>query len=450
LPPPDRTPVIRRTNSLFEALQRTSATGTARVAGRNPSTPGRVNYDPSRDPRTGLGAGPPRTWLDHPRAGFPNERARMAADEATEEAEQEAEDQRGRDERNRQRRRTQLAEELRTSAAQRFYLDGRLVQEVTLYDAEGNPVVVQFEGGFGQGSGFASPLAHLDTEGSGAGFDRPIGLTSAQRAQQEAMVAGRGATFSVLNLPDLGEGNQAFLMTVGPRTDAAGAPIPPGEQDLRAGGRNASQRTDAERGPSQNMMTLQNGVQWFRNLSRKDPEAYGEMVDLLVGAGYLSEEVARRSVYTRDAGSAFAYAAADAAENYQAGSRDDFYTFLQKSRGDAEGARGSGYQPVTRSFTDPTELAQTARTAAEDMLGRSLTDEETARFASHFRGLETAMYDQIDAAGRASGTATVVNPSSTGQAEAMLRAPEYNAERARQLTGEYMDSFTQLIFGGLG
>jgi hypothetical protein len=200
-----------------------------------------------------------------------------------------------------------------------------------------------------------------------------------------------------------------------------------------------------------NAMTVAGGVTWFRQLAHNDPSAYDELVDKLVGSGYLSQDDARHGAYTIKAGQAAGMAMIDAAQNMESGGTDDLRTFLQKQADDVAAntkkARAAAYQPAQRTFTDPAQVMATARAAAEKMLGRSLTDAEAQTFASQFQGTENEQYDKIDAAGYAGGSATVINPDAGGEAEQMLRGPQYDAERTKQMTGGYMDALKQLIGG---
>lgn len=325
----------------------------------------------------------------------------------------------------------------KAAASQQIYVDGRLVTVYNVFDADGNPIQIETLGGY-------------RTDGSADAIEGRAGLTPGQRREVEGRSASRQATFSVLGIEDV-EQSERFIMSRGERLDEDGV----GFYDTERGKAIEEERLTKRRNPrspsqsnATNMMTVGGGVTWFRNLSRTDPDAYAEMVDLLVGSSYLDKEDARKSVYTRAVGRAFAYAAADAAENVKAGGEEDLRTFLQQIQGDVDGvADDDDYVPVNRSYIDPTALASTARSAAEELLGRSLSDEEAARFSSRFRGLEDGYYDQIDAAGRSKTGARVADPNATGQAEAFLRSPEYDAERTKQLTGNYMDAFRQLVGG---
>lgn len=201
----------------------------------------------------------------------------------------------------------------------------------------------------------------------------------------------------------------------------------------------------------QNRMTIESGVAWLANLSVKDPAAYDEMIDKLRGAGYLSdaEAQAARGGFSTTVAGAFAVAARDVAvvNGQPDGANITLAQFLDRKSGANQDAEAEAYVPVDRTFTDPAALAATARSAAQTLLGRSLSAAEEQQFLGHFRGLENGVFDQMDAAGRAKGSATVTTPSAGGQAEAFTRDPKFDAERGQQLIGSYVDSLSRLLMG---
>lgn len=243
-----------------------------------------------------------------------------------------------------------------------------------------------------------------------------------------------------------------FVMSIGTRRGPDGTTTLPTRSFDTPMSADAADRQH-QRQVGANRMTVQSGVQWLAALSTKDPEAYAEMVDKLHDSGYLSDSdyaVAGGGFSTRVA-AAFADAARDTAvvnaNGTEAGANMTLNDMLASKKGANTGRSGADYTPVDRKFTDPAALAQTARAAAQDLLGRALTPDEEKRFTSKFRGLETGFYDQIDTAGRNKTGATVTDPNPSGQADTFVRAPEFDADRTRQLTGEYMDVLKQL-FGG--
>lgn len=278
-------------------------------------------------------------------------------------------------------------------------------------------------------------------------------ITRTRRGQIAAQRAAATAVFSGLNLPDL-TGAEQFVMSYGlgidPVTGEKAAPKP--EDDFDSLGARARRKGPQQ--PQQNMMTITQAVRWLRQLSVKDTGAYNQMVIALRNAKYLTgrDEDLPLNGWSEEVGKALAYAANDLAGAYQEGEERDLPTWLA-DRGKtfaeslAEEEAANAYHPVERTYTDPAALANEARDAAQNLLGRALTPEEEARFTSHFKGLESGMYDQIDAAGRAKTAATVTNPNASGQADAFVRSPEFDADRTKQLTGSYMDALMKLLGG---
>lgn len=282
--------------------------------------------------------------------------------------------------------------------------------------------------------------------------------TTSYSARVAKAQGAASSTFGALNQADIDPAAQ-FVMSYG----AANAVDPltsgrqtSGNQDLRKGGTNASQRTDAQRNaasPSQNMMTISGGVQWFKKLSVSDPAAYNQLVVQLRNAGYINasqDSDLPLNGYTRVAAEAFALATSDLAQSNDAGdtrSLTDWLTARGQGYADAS-SQQNAYKPVDRTYEDPAAVAAAAKDAAIKALGRKLTDEESARFEAAFRGKENAFYDQVDAAGRSKTAAQVAQPNLTGQVDAMLEDPQYDTERGANLIGQYATSFMQMMGAG--
>lgn len=278
-------------------------------------------------------------------------------------------------------------------------------------------------------------------------------ITHTQRGQVAAQRSAASSVFGALNLNDI-TGDEQFLMSFGDAIDpATGDPIRKPVDDMDSlGDRARRQQQRGNTAPARNEMSIAQGVRWLMRLSSKDPAAYNQMVIRLRNAQYINgrDEDLPLNGWSGVVGEAFAAAAADLAQAASVGETRTLPQWLEdrgKTFADslAEEEAANAYQPVERHYTDPEALAATARATAEELLGRGLTDEEAARFASRFRGLESANYDAIDAAGRAKGSATVTDPSAGGQAEAFIRSPEFNADRGKQLVGSYMDAFKSLL-----
>ena len=211
---------------------------------------------------------------------------------------------------------------------------------------------------------------------------------------------------------------------------------------------------------SANHMTVSGGVQWLAQLSTKDPGAYQAMLTKLYNAGYLSKQALNEAAghWSAAAGQAFALAARDTAvvNTTEAGLNTTLDDFLQSKAGAAaaaEAASGSqkqAYQPVDRKYTDPEDLKANAKSVAEKVLGRQLTAAEEGQLVGHFRSLEDATYNQIDAAGRAQydnpgAPGATVTPPGQGQIDAFVDSPEHAAEANQYRAAEYGLALKQLF-----
>jgi hypothetical protein len=177
-------------------------------------------------------------------------------------------------------------------------------------------------------------------------------------------------------------------------------------------------------GNTTNMVTIQEGLQRLANLAASDPAAYAAMVDRLHRARYLTDDQYAKAGggYSNIVGAAFAAAATDTAviNGTPAGVHTTLDQLLDQKAAAGDKQDADTYKPVQRTYTDPDAIKAQAKSAAEAALGRQLTDEEAARLTGHFRSLENAEYDQIDAAGRNKQNASVTDPNVTGQIDAFL------------------------------
>lgn len=452
--PDDRTPVITRSSSVFPASNKyappaysppayAAGNGTSVVVPKespkstSKGAPKVTRTNPGYNPYGGNGgsgaAGMGKSIQDEYGTDSPKTKQRQ-------------QEQKKKDDEAAARRLAKRTAELNQASHDNIYVDGRLVQQITVYDADGNPQQLQVLGGYVQGADQQGFVGEDTSQGLA-----PVGLTKYQQKLAEDRESARSATYSILGIQDLQE-DARFIMNTGPALDQDTLePKTDNRQDLQMGPRGLPEnQPTAHPANVTNMMTVAGGVTWFRNLSKNDPAAYAEMVDKLVGAGYIDKSDARGSAYTIRAGQGFAQAAAELSENNKAGSTDNLVTFLDKMKGDvdaaAKAAKAAAYTNVTRSYTDPTALAAQARSTAQTLLGRGLSDAEVGAFQSKFRGLEDTYYDGIDTAGRAGvGGARVVDPNAVGEAEAYARQPQFDAERGRELAGSYMDALMALI-----
>lgn len=386
--------------------------------------------------------------------------------------------------------RSRLIRELRQANDDAIYIDGRQVQKVTVTNPEtGQSRQLLVLGGMPQDDTATlaqqfgiERMPNTDADSGGDGFREtiglvggqrddpltrdvveptyaPVGLTSGQVEQQRIAQQEKLDFYSLLNLDGVwGENGSSmtFLMNRGPKLDPNGELLTDvqrrNRQDIEAGPRGfyENRHENAPQKSVTNLMSLAQGVSWFRALSQKDPDLYNEIQDLLVKGNYMPAEAVKEGIFTPEAAEGFTRAAGTAALNYEAGLDEDLYTFLQRSAAAGEAAKKPSFEPVARQYVDPAELHETARAKAEQMLGRGLTDDEVAQFAARFRGLENAMYDSIDSAKRSGGAITYTDPSATGQADEFLRDPRYNTDRARGLINSYMPVIQSLMQVGPG
>lgn len=150
-----------------------------------------------------------------------------------------------------------------------------------------------------------------------------------------------------------------------------------------------------------NMLTVGAAAGWLAELSTKDPEAYQVQLDKLHSAGYLSDAdyAAAAGKWSSAAGTAFATAARDVAvvNTTVTGAGTTLDKFLDSKQGAADAAKAKSktpFQPVRREYTDPEAIKATAKSEAQQFLGRGLTDAEEAQLVAHFHGLESAMLDR--------------------------------------------------------
>jgi len=198
------------------------------------------------------------------------------------------------------------------------------------------------------------------------------------------------------------------------------------------------------------IMTIGNGVNWLASLSTKDPVAYQAMLDKLHAAGYLNDGdyVSAGGHWSAAAGQAFMLAARDvSAINATDGGKDTTLEEFLTSKATGVGqATADTYKPASRNYTDPETVKAVAKDAAEKVLGRRLSDTEEAELTTHFRSLEDAAYDQVDAAGRAgNGGARFTPPDTSGQADAYVDSGPREQEAANWSAAGYLDVIKSLF-----
>jgi hypothetical protein len=103
------------------------------------------------------------------------------------------------------------------------------------------------------------------------------------------------------------------------------------------------------------------------------------------------------------------------------------------------GAGGPAKQPLTVQYTDPASLKATLQSAAQDALGRNLTDGELSAFVSKFHGEEktqqTAAYNNAS---------SVTPPDAGAQAQADVLG-QHGPEHDQKLASGYLDSIAQQL-----
>lgn len=198
---------------------------------------------------------------------------------------------------------------------------------------------------------------------------------------------------------------------------------------------------------TRNMMTVGASAAWLAELSTKDPGAYQAMLDKLHSAAYLSDAdyAAAAGHWSAQAGQAFALAARDTAvvNTTVQGHFTTLAQFLDSKQGALDAAKAGSYTPTARSYTDPEDIKASAKTEAEKVLGRHLTSDEEAQLVSHYRSLEDAAFDQIDAAQGKGGAR--YTPPGVGQIGAYVSGPEHEQEAANFRAAGYGMALKRLV-----
>lgn len=287
------------------------------------------------------------------------------------------------------------------------WVDGQRMR-VTQVDANGNPTLVSYDGS-------------------------PAGTKPAKPQRQTA--------YAALDNTGVPDQHIQYVMSNGVKVD----PSTGVEAMHEVGGRAANPL-------GQNRMTIETGVQWLANLSTTHPDLYRAMVGRLHDAKYLTDAqlAAAQGGWSSDVGGAFALAARDTAvvNSTTGGQNTDLTSFLQQKAAAAKASDATkakaAYQPVARNFTDPTEVAGQAKSAAQAAIGRNLTPEEEARLTAHFHSLEAANYDTMDAVGRANAANptgaqqgySITNPSVGGQVDSFVSSGPLAQEAAAYHVGQ--------------
>lgn len=337
-------------------------------------------------------------------------------------------------------------------------------QGYRMVENHGSYIVVEKVGGPAapgtRPAGFVGPVAPAPAKPGTAGAAKPAAPAAA--APQQVWLDGK--LVSVTLSPD----GKTYTATPVKGGDAATGARPTAFSALD--GQDLDPTTPFVIGPSatrppgfvgpvattQNVMTIAGGVQWLAQLSTRDPATYQAMVDRLHKAGYLSDKdyAATAGHWSSAAGSAFAQAARDVAvvNTTEGGQNVDLAKFLDSKQGAldaqkaASGAGAAVYTPVDRSYTDPEAIKAASKSAAQDALGRQLTPAEEAELVGHFRSLEDAAFDRIDAA-QGKGGAQATQPIATGQINAYVNNDAHAQEAGNYRAAQYGDALKQLLSG---
>jgi hypothetical protein len=225
-------------------------------------------------------------------------------------------------------------------------------------------------------------------------------------------------------------------------TIGGGATPRPGATDSQVSGT----QSGARQAISKNMQTVGGSVSWLAALSTKDEGAYQLMLKKLNDAGYLSDAdlATAGGKWSAAAGQAMVLAARDTAvvNTTANGSGTTLDQFLASKSGVNAASKAKAFTPVDRSYTDPESIKASAKSEAEQVLGRQLTPEEEAQLVGHFRSLEDAAFDAQDAAHKrgkaASYTARATarsTPTSAGPSTSRRRRTSQPASTARCSSG---------------
>lgn len=266
-------------------------------------------------------------------------------------------------------------------------------------------------------------------------------------------VLSKPTAYGALEAGELADQNTRFVMHNGTQMWADGSTgVRPNTKNPNWDSTNVYKRAQQQynRTTGTNYMTIGNGLQWLAALSMRDPELYATTLDKLHRAGYLTDAQYESAggAYNAMAGMAFAKAATDVSVLNGQGENVDLMQYLDMRAGGNGALGGSGgqdeYTPTPREYTDPENIKASAKSIAQEALGRRLSEEEEAQLVGHFRSLEDATFDQIDAA---RGKSYRVTPPGQGQINTFVE-DGHEQEAANYRAAEYGLALKRLF--GLG
>jgi len=236
-------------------------------------------------------------------------------------------------------------------------------------------------------------------------------------------------------------------------------------------------------------MTVAGAMSWLRQLAVNNTSnggQYDSIVHQLVAAGYLTPDAARYGSYTTTVGNAFLKSVADVwgVNNSVNDDQGQLMTWgdhmkalidARKASGQIDpntelpfGAGGGGSVPTAPvrkdSYTNPDDIKKAINDAAENILGRHLTDAEVGQFQSVYHSMEAKYNDQAWSQTMADYNQNVNNsttpgkapdvtnpPSVTGEAENYVdNSPAFGQERTTQLLGSYLGVLRSMVGMGGG
>lgn len=234
-------------------------------------------------------------------------------------------------------------------------------------------------------------------------------------------------------------------------------------------------------------MTMAGAMSYLRQLAiegqGQQDSAYNAIVYQLVAAGYLSPTDARYGSFTTKVANAFLQSAVDVWNINKDGGAGQLVSWgdhinsliqMRQASGQADpnglpagsGSGGGSAQPTaptrTDVYTNPEDVKSAVNSAAENILGRRLTDSEVASFQSLFHGMEKTYNDQAFAQQMSQYQQNVSNSTTPNTAPALTKppapseaatnymdqSPAFGQERTTQLLGSYIGVLRNIV--GLG
>jgi hypothetical protein len=188
-------------------------------------------------------------------------------------------------------------------------------------------------------------------------------------------------------------------------------------------------------------------AQFIISLQASNPALYKQYQQQLYKAGYYGSSKPIYGTYTGRDGQAIQqmlqdYEATDSARVSNGLGRltpVDYLADTIKKGGSALANGGVTRQPLTIQYTDPETLKATLQSAAQDGLGRNLTDKELTTFVSKFHGQEAAAQT-----GAYNNDTSITPPDAGADAQALV-TNQHGPEHDQKLAAGYLDSINQML-----